>query len=80
MSWKGLHVQHAEQQEEQDAKDIRAKYRILFTSPIGKAVLADILHDLGHEYNPDIDPRDAVTNTLRSYAWTLLHKIETEEY
>ncbi len=57
---------------EEKKDDIGRKYEALFSGPIGQAVLADILQDLG--VCIDLDPADPVSNGLRNYAETSLRR------
>lgn len=57
----------------------REKYRLLFSSDMGRAVLADILADLG--VCIDLDSHDPASNALRNYAETRLRdKVGVHNY
>lgn len=55
------------------------KYRLLFAGEMGRAVLADILADLGVAL--DLDSHDPASNALRNYAETRLRsKVGNHNY
>jgi hypothetical protein len=58
------------EKERQEKNELLRKYNVLFGSPMGQVVLADILKDLG--IGVDIDPNSPAANALRNYALTIL--------
>jgi hypothetical protein len=58
------------EKERQEKNELLQKYSVLFGSPMGQVVLADILKDLG--IGVDIDPNSPAANALRNYALTIL--------
>lgn len=72
MGRKALHVLYQEVADKEAQTSITTKYHVVFSTEIGRVVLADILKHLG--VMEDLDPRDPVSNALRNYAETALYR------
>jgi len=70
MSSNPIHIFKMIEKERQEKNELLQKYSVLFGSPMGQVVLADILKDLG--IGVDIDPNSPAANALRNYALTIL--------
>ena len=70
MSSNPIHIFKMIEKERQEKNELLQKYSVLFGSPMGQVVLADILNDLG--IGCDVDPNSPAANALRNYALTVL--------